>query len=111
MGILDTADADRDGKLTQAEIDKARDDRNAALDAHDSNGDGSLTLSEFAHLWRETMRPLTVRAFQALDTDGDAVISRSEYEEPLTSTVRRLERNADGSLSLHDASDHDDDDE
>ena len=57
------------------------------------------------------MRPLTVRAFQALDTDGDAVISRSEYVEPLTGIVQRLERNADGSFALRDASDHDDDDD
>lgn len=109
MGMVAAIDADRDGTLTQGEIDKARTNRSAALDAHDTNGDGSLTLSEFAHLWRETMRPVTVRAFQRLDTDGDAVISRTEYEQPLGDFVLRMNRNADGSFSLRGGSDHDDD--
>ena len=71
--------------------------------------DGSLTLSEFAHLWRETMHPVTVRAFQRLDTDGDAVISRTEHEQPLGDFVLRLNRNADGSFSRRGGSDHDHD--
>ena len=110
MVMLAAIDADRDGTLTQAEIDKARNDRNAALAAHDANGDGNLDLEEHAHLWRETMRPATARAFQRLDTDGGAVISGSEYEQPLGGFVQRLDRNADASLSVHDASEHDHDD-
>ena len=110
MGMVATIDADRDGTLTQGEIDEARTDRSAALDAHDSNGDGSLTLSGFAHLWRETMRPVTVRAFHRLDTDGDTVISRTEYEQPLGDFVLLLNRNTNGSFFLRGGSDHDDDD-
>ena len=60
-------------------FDKARNDRHAA---HDADGDGNLSLEEFAELWHETTRPLTVRAFQMLDTDGDAVVTRAEYESP-----------------------------
>ena len=97
MGLVAAIDADRDGTLTQGEIDKARTDRNAALAAHDSNDDSSLTLSEFAHLWRQTMRSATVGALQRLDTDGEAVISRTEYEQPLGDFVQRLDRNAAGS--------------
>ena len=111
MVMLAAIDADRYGTLTQGEIDKARNDRNAALAAHDSNDDGSLTLSEYVHLWRETRRPATVRAFQRLDTDGDAVISRSEYEQPLGSFVQRLDRNTDGSLSIDDAMEHDEEED
>ena len=106
MEIFDAADADGDGKLTQAEIDKLLDDRHAA---HDANGDGNLDLGEFAALWHETTRPLTVRAFQMLDTDGDAVITRVEYDRPLAGIVERLDRNRDGGLSLRDRR-HDDDD-
>ena len=108
MEIFDTADADGDGKLTQAEIDKALNDRHAA---HDANGDGNLDLEEFEGLWRETTRPLTVRAFQMLDTDGDAVVTRAEYDRPLAGIVERLDRDGDGSLSMKDRHhDHDDDD-
>ena len=92
MGMFDAVDADRDGTLSQAELDRAREDRHAALAAHDVDGDGQLGLEEFARLWSRTMRPLTVRAFQRLDTDGDAAVSRSEYERPLAGLAERRDR-------------------
>ena len=105
MEMFDAADEDADGRLTQAEIDTARDER---LAAHDADGDGNLNLEEFAGLWHETTRPLTVRAFQMLDTDGDAVVTRAEYDRPLAGFVKRLDRDSDGSLSLRDQRhDHD----
>ena len=107
MEMFDSIDADGDGKLTQAEIDKVRNDRHAA---HDADGDGNLSLEEFAGLWHETTRPLTVRAFQMLDTDGDAVVTRAEYDRPLAGIVERLDRDGDGGLSLRDHR-HDDDDD
>ncbi len=109
MEILGAVDTDRDGKITQVEIDRALSDRSGVLSAHDVNGDGNLNLDEFAHLWREIMQPMIVRAFQMLDTNGDAFISRSEYEQPFTDIVQELDRNADGSLSALAASDHDHD--
>ena len=105
--MFDAADADGDGRLTQAEIDKLRNDLHAA---HDADGDGNLSLEEFAGLWHETTRPLTVRAFQTLDTDGDAVVTRAEYDRPLADIVERLDRDRDGGLSMKDRW-HDDDDE
>ena len=106
MEMFEAVDADGDGRLTQAEIDKALDDRHAA---HDANGDGNLSLEEFAGLWHETTRPLTVRVFQMLDTDGDAIVTRTEYDRPLAGIVERLDRDRDGSLSMRDRW-HDDDD-
>ena len=106
MEMFDSIDADGDGKLTQAEVDRLRNDRHAA---HDADGDGNLSLEEFAGLWHETTRPLTVRAFQILDTDGDAVVTRAEYDRPLAGIVERLDRDGDGGLSLRDHR-HDDDD-
>ena len=103
MEMLESIDADGDGKLTQAEIDKARNDRHAA---HDADGDGNLGLEEFAGLWHETTRPLTVRAFQMLDTDGDAVVTRAEYDRPLAGIVERFDRNDDGALSPDDRRHH-----
>ena len=106
MEVFQTVDTDGDGKLTQAEIDKVRNDRHAA---HDANGDGNLSLEEFAGLWHETTRPLTVRAFQMLDTDGDAIITRAEYDRPLAGIVEQLDRDGDDGLSMKDRW-HDDDD-
>ncbi len=57
MEIFDSIDADGDGKITQAEIDKVRNER---LGNHDRDGDGNLSLEEFAGVWHETTRPLTV---------------------------------------------------
>ena len=110
MEVFDAVDADGDGDgtLTQVEIDKLRNDRHAA---HDADGDGNLSLEEFAGLWHETTRPLTVRAFQMLDTDGDAVVTRAEYDRPLAGIVERLDRDGDGGLSPRDHRHGDDDDD
>jgi hypothetical protein len=97
--MADLADADKDGKVTQAEIDKARDDRFAKYDA---NGDGKLTLDEFENLMREITRPMTVRAFQRLDPNGDAVITVEELSVTTANIVERMDRNNDGALSLED---------
>ena len=107
MEMFQAVDADGDGKLTQAEIDKALNDRHAV---HDADGDGNLSLEEFAGLWHETTRPLTVRAFQMLDTDGDAIVTRAEFDRPLADIVQQLDRDRDGSLSMKDRW-HDDDDD
>ena len=111
MKMLDAVDADRDGKLTQAEVEAARNERNAVLATYDTDGDGNLDLEEFSRLWHETMRPFTVRAFQALDTDGDAFISPTEYERSFADMFHGLDQDDDGSFSVHHASEHDDDDE
>ena len=105
--MFDAIDTDGDGILTQAEIDAARNER---LAAHDANGDGNLDLEEFAGLWQETTRPLTVRAFQMLDADGDAVITRAESDQLFAGIVERFDRNRDGGLSMRGHR-HDDDDD
>ena len=99
MEIFESIDTDSDGKLSQTEIDKVRNDRHAT---HDGDHDGNLNLDEFAGVWHETTRPLTVRAFQMLDKDGNALISRAEYDRPLANIVERLDRNDDGGLSMSD---------
>ena len=107
MDMFSAFDANGDNRLSQAEIDQVRNDR---LAAHDANGDGNLSLEEFAGLWHETTRPLTVRAFQILDADGDGVVTLVEYDRPLANIVEQLDRDGDGSLSMSDRWDDDDDD-
>ena len=75
-----SADADGNGTLSQDEIRKLHAD---LLAAHDADGDGSLSLEEFESLWREATRTVTVRAFQSLDTDGDAIVTGTEYDRLL----------------------------
>ncbi|MCY4542895.1 MAG: EF-hand domain-containing protein [Rhodobacteraceae bacterium] len=104
-GLFETIDADGDGTLTQAEIDAFRIER---LEAHDANGDGNLSLDEFSELWQEFTQPMTVRVFQMLDADGDAIITREEYDRPFGDIVQRLDTDGDGSISQDEQWDDDD---
>ena len=84
---------------TREAIDAAHAARRAK---YDTDGDGNLSLSEFAGLWTELTQPLKIRGFQFLDTDGDAKISKAEIDERLAGMVRRFDRNGDGTLSMED---------
>jgi hypothetical protein len=97
--VFQLADTDKDGKLTQEEIDAAR---TARFEAHDTNGDGKLTLDEFQGLFAEVTEPATVRVFQFLDPDGDAAITKDEFDRPSDRIVQKFDRNGDGVLSPAD---------
>ena len=97
--FMNRYDANEDGKVTQEEIDKNRNDRHAK---YDSNGDGKLSLEEFQGLWLEAFRRRMVRAFQRFDVDGDAAVTLDEYTKPLSKIVERRDRNGDGALSRAD---------
>jgi hypothetical protein len=103
MSVLRSFDLNKDGKLTQAEIDQVRTERFATYDA---DGDGRLALAEFDALWQEVTRPVMVRAFQHLDPDGDASVSAGEFDEPFANIVERFDRNDDGALSPADRPRH-----
>ena len=84
MMLFDQFDSNKDGKITQDEIDAARD---AQLKKYDRDGDGTLSLEEYQALWLDAMRPRMVRQFQANDADGNksdlhwdlVCIQRPEY--------------------------------
>lgn len=98
-----TVDANEDGKVDQAEIDKALADRMAR---YDTNKDGKLSLAEFEGVWLELSRPLMVRGFQKLDPDGDAAITKAELSARFGRIVERFDRNGDGVLSREDRRRH-----
>jgi hypothetical protein len=81
-------DANRDGEVTQVEIDT---NRLARHGKYDVNGDGKLSLEEFQGLWMEAYRLRMVREFQEFDVDGDAVVTLEEYTEPMADFVERRE--------------------
>ena len=99
LDMLGGVDTNTDRALSQEEIDAAINSRYATFD---SNKDGQLSLDEFQALWTDLTRPVTVRAFQFLDADGDATVARAEVDKRFGSLVAQLDRNEDGKLSAED---------
>ncbi len=97
--IMERFDTNKDGKLTQEEVDEAR---KSQLAKHDANKDGKLDLTEFKARWIEFKQPRMVRSFQFIDSDGDASITVEEYLKPFSRVVARMDRNEDGVLDKED---------
>jgi hypothetical protein len=97
--MLKNVDTNDDGALSQEEIDAAV---NARFTEFDANADGELALEEFQALWAEITRPISVRAFQFLDPDGDAALAKVELTDRFGSVVAHFDQNADGVLSPAD---------
>jgi Ca2+-binding EF-hand superfamily protein len=70
-----TFDANKDGILSPEEMTAGI---NAELKTYDTDGNGTLSLDEFALMHAAHMRPMTVRAFQMHDADGDAQVTEAE---------------------------------
>lgn len=97
--LMKRFDADKDGKLTQDELNGARRD---LLKKHDADGDGKLSIAEYEKLWLEFMHRRMVRGFQRTDRDGDSQITIEEFLKPFSRAVQRLDRNDDGVLDEQD---------
>ncbi|MDP6644780.1 MAG: EF-hand domain-containing protein [Rhodospirillales bacterium] len=94
--LFDAFDADKDGSLTQAEVDKARKDQ---FDKFDANGNGKLDLKEYQALWLDAMRERMVDRFQGHDDDGNAQVTLTEFQKRFQSLIARLDENGDGKVT------------
>jgi hypothetical protein len=97
--MLEAVDANKDGAITQAEIDQFRQGQIARFDA---NKDGSLSLDEYQALWLDHMRERMVDAFQEHDDDGNGQVTTEEFDKHFAGLVERLDRNGDGQLNADD---------
>ena len=97
--LLERFDANKDGELTQSELDASRTE---LVEKYDTDKDGKLSLSEFERLWLDVKRRRMVRGFQYIDEDGDALITVEEFLKPYSDTVERMDRDGDGSISRDD---------
>jgi Ca2+-binding EF-hand superfamily protein len=97
--MLKNIDTDSDGALSQDEINTAV---NARFVEFDADKNGNLSLQEFQALWAEITKPIAVRAFQFLDPDGDAAVSKAELDDRFGTVVSHFDRNGDGELSRAD---------
>ena len=96
MRLFERFDSDKDGILTQAEIDKSRSDLMARFDA---DRDGKLSLREYEGLWLEFARERMVDRFQHLDRDGDAAVTSEEFAQPTKNIVIRIDGDDDGRIT------------
>jgi hypothetical protein len=92
-------DANKDGKLSQEEIDQNRTTWHGEFDA-DKNA--SLSLEEFKGLWMKANQQRIVREFQDFDRDGNAQVTLDEYKAPMARMVAGMDHNNDGVLSKDD---------
>ena len=90
-------DANKDGKISQEEIDT---NRGKLLVEFDADKSGNLALTEFQNLWLKANNQRMVRDFQQLDTDANGQVTTDEYKAPLAKLVAQLDRNSDGSIAV-----------
>jgi hypothetical protein len=99
MQMAERYDANKDGKISQEEIDQNRTQRHAE---YDGDKNSTLSLEEFKGLWLKANLERMVREFQEFDRDGDAQVTLDEYKAPLAQIVANRDRNNDGVLSKDD---------
>jgi len=101
MGVMmmERYDANKDGKITQDEIDT---NRAEWLKEFDADKNGPLSLDEFQNLWLKARHEQMVREFQMFDRDGNGQVTLDEYQGPMAHIVEGMDRNGDGALSRDD---------
>lgn len=99
-------DRDGDGRVSRKEsVDAAVERANRRFDELDTNKDGYLTQDEVnaaRQSMRERVKDRVVEHWKAADKDGDGAISRSEAEASMPMLARRfdqLDKNKDGKIT------------
>lgn len=97
MDLFDRIDGNADGKVARTEVAAYRD---SLIERHDADNDRAINLDEFTGLLAEQMRPMIVDRFQALDDDGNGVITVAEIDGKVNRMMRRLDDNGDDAIEL-----------
>lgn len=94
--LFETFDTNQDGRLTQDEINAAR---QGQLNRFDADKNGQLSLAEYQALWADAMRERMVRNFQAHDRDGDGNVTVEEFQRRFNDLVSEHDQNGDGAIT------------
>lgn len=104
--LFDTLDADKDGKVTAAEIEA---NRAARVKAADANNDGLMSADELAAMrlaeMSERAKAHAAEMVTRMDTDGDAMLSGAELAaRPGPARMfKRIDTDGDGAISREEA--------
>jgi hypothetical protein len=100
---LDRLDADKDGKVTQAEYAAGA---KTSFDKLDANADGKVTASQMDAAYTTTKPgvgaaqvPSSAEKIKTLDTDGDGALSAVEHEAGSRTMFDKLDADKDGSVT------------
>ena len=99
--LAERYDTNKDGKISQDEIDTNR--ANWLTEA-DGDKSGTLALPEFQSLWLKTHNQQIIRDFQRLDRDANGQITADEYKLPLSKLVADMDRDKDNAISADELS-------
>jgi Ca2+-binding EF-hand superfamily protein len=99
MNMAERYDTNKDGSISQEEIDANRTATHGEFDADKNN---ALTLKEFEGLWLKARNQMMVREFQRFDRDGDGNLTLEEYQTPMKDMVARMDQNGDKVLNMDD---------
>jgi hypothetical protein len=100
--MIQEMDANKDGKVTQAEIDAFEAARAAEIDA---DHDGKITPDEVKAFREKERAKREAERFARMDTNGDGSVSVQEYEAAQTWRLARMDRNGDGTIDAQDMRD------
>jgi len=105
MEMFDTVDADKDGKITFAELEA---NRKAEFTAADTNGDGALSADELSARalarFQEKLAERTKTMLDNMDNDGNGSLSEDELGEgPGMRNFARIDADNDGAITKAEA--------
>lgn len=86
-------DTNEDGTLSPEEVSTGI---QAELKTYDADANGTLSLDEFAVMHAAHTRPMTVRAFQMHDPDGDAQVTADEMTAMAAMMQSHMSEQQDG---------------
>ena len=90
-------DTNKDGTLSPEEVTAGI---QAELKTYDADVNGKLSLDEFAVMHAAHTRPMTVRAFQMHDNDGDAQVTEAEMTSMAEMMQKRMAGQQDGTPGM-----------
>ncbi len=103
---FDQLDADKDGKVTEAEIEASR---TARVTAADANGDGLMSADELAAMqlaeMTERANAMAAEMITRMDSDGDGLLSAAEMASRPgpAQFFDRIDTDGDGAISREEA--------